>query len=56
MADATPYLHLYDLITGRHGEREMRYVFVDEIEDYTPYQLAYLKASFPVRNLRYLAT
>ena len=47
MADATPYLHLYDLITGRHGEREMRYVFVDEIQDYTPYQLAYLKASFP---------
>ncbi|WP_347071864.1 UvrD-helicase domain-containing protein, partial [Lacticaseibacillus paracasei] len=47
MADATPYLHLYDLITGRHGEREMRYVFIDEIQDYTPYQLAYLKDSFP---------
>ncbi|KRO17161.1 RNA polymerase recycling motor HelD [Lacticaseibacillus saniviri] len=47
MADATPYLHLYDLMTGRHGERNMRYVFVDEIQDYTPYQLAYLKASFP---------
>ncbi|MFD1432843.1 RNA polymerase recycling motor HelD [Lacticaseibacillus yichunensis] len=47
MVDATPYLHLYDLMTGRHGERDMRYVFIDEIQDYTPYQLAYLKGSFP---------
>ncbi len=47
MVDATPYLYMYDLITGRHGERNMRYVFIDEIQDYTPYQLAYLRASFP---------
>lgn len=26
MVDATPYLYMYDLITGRHGERNMRYV------------------------------
>ncbi len=25
----------------------MRYVFIDEIQDYTPFQLAYLKFSFP---------
>ncbi|WP_179394465.1 RNA polymerase recycling motor HelD [Lacticaseibacillus absianus] len=47
MADATPYLYLYDLMTGRHGERNMRYVFIDEIQDYTPFQLAYLRTSFP---------
>lgn len=47
MADATPYMHLYDLMIGRHGDRKMRFVFVDEIQDYTPYQLAYLKRSFP---------
>lgn len=47
IADATPYIYLYDLMTGRHGEREMRYVFIDEIQDYTPYQLAYLQRSFP---------
>ena len=47
IADATPYIYLYDLITGRHGERDMRYVFIDEIQDYTPYQLAYLQRSFP---------
>lgn len=47
MADATPYMYLYDLMIGRHGDRKMRFVFIDEIQDYTPYQLAYLKASFP---------
>lgn len=47
MADATPYLHLYDLMIGRHGDRKMRFVFIDEIQDYTPYQLAYLQKSFP---------
>ncbi|WP_155287895.1 RNA polymerase recycling motor HelD [Lacticaseibacillus zhaodongensis] len=47
MADATPYMHLYDLVTGRHGDRNMRFIFIDEIQDYTPYQLAYLKACFP---------
>lgn len=47
MADATPYMHLYDLTTGRHGDRKMRFIFIDEVQDYTPYQLAYLKDSFP---------
>lgn len=47
MDDITPYLHLYDLITGSHGHREMRFVFVDEVQDYTPYQIAYLQFVFP---------
>lgn len=47
MADASAYLYLYDLMTGRRGETSMRYVFIDEIQDYTPYQLAYLKYNFP---------
>lgn len=45
--DVTVYLYLYDLITGKKGEREMRYVFVDEVQDYDAYQLAYLQFSFP---------
>lgn len=44
--DVTPFLFLYDLITGRHTDRHMRFVFIDEIQDYTPYQLAYLRARF----------
>lgn len=47
LADVTPYLHLYDLMTGKHGERDMRFVFIDEIQDYTPYELAFLKMHFP---------
>lgn len=43
----TIYLYLYDLITGKHGQRDIRYVFVDEVQDYDPYQLAYLKFRFP---------
>ncbi|QFP80267.1 RNA polymerase recycling motor HelD [Latilactobacillus graminis] len=47
LSDVTPYLHLYDLMTGKHGERDMRFVFIDEIQDYTPYELAFLKMHFP---------
>ena len=43
----TIYLYLYDLITGRKGQRDIRYVFVDEVQDYDAYQLAYLKYRFP---------
>ena len=45
--DASAYLYLYDLITGRRTDYEMRYAFIDEIQDYTPFQLAYLKFNFP---------
>ncbi len=41
------YLYLYDLVTGRRTDYEMRYAFIDEIQDYTPFQLAYLKYNFP---------
>lgn len=47
MDDTTPYLYLYDLMVGSHGHREMRFVFVDEVQDYTPYQIAYLRFAFP---------
>lgn len=43
----TIYLYLYDLITGRKGQRDIRYVFIDEVQDYDAYQLAYLKFRFP---------
>lgn len=47
MNDVSAYLYLYDLITGRRTDYEMRYAFIDEIQDYTPFQLAYLKHNFP---------
>ncbi|MGL5746919.1 MAG: RNA polymerase recycling motor HelD, partial [Weissella cibaria] len=47
MADMTPFMLLFDLIKGSRGERDIRFVFIDEIQDYTPFQLAFLKFSFP---------
>ncbi|WP_334333478.1 MULTISPECIES: RNA polymerase recycling motor HelD [unclassified Companilactobacillus] len=47
MNNLSPYLYLYDLVTGRHGELDMKFVFIDEIQDYTPFQLAYMKYKFP---------
>lgn len=47
LADVSIYLYLYDLITGKHGERDIRFVFIDEIQDYSAFQLAFLKYSFP---------
>lgn len=47
MSDISPYLYLYDLVTGRRTDYSMRYAFIDEIQDYTPFQLAYLKYNFP---------
>ena len=34
-------------MTGKRGQREIRFVFVDEVQDYDAFQLAYLKFCFP---------
>lgn len=47
LADVSPYLYLIDLICGRRPDRNIRFIFIDEIQDYTPFQLAYLQESFP---------
>ncbi len=47
LSNVSAYLYLYDKMTGKKGEKDIRYVFIDEIQDYTPFQLAYLKFSFP---------
>ncbi|RHW45623.1 ATP-dependent DNA helicase [Bombilactobacillus bombi] len=47
LANISPYLYLYDLLTGHHGDLTMKFVFIDEIQDYTPFQLAYLQYNFP---------
>ncbi|HEY4399467.1 MAG TPA: RNA polymerase recycling motor HelD [Lactobacillaceae bacterium] len=47
LADTTMYLYLYDLLKGSFGERDIRFLFIDEIQDYTPFQLAFLKFAFP---------
>lgn len=45
--DATPYLYVKELIEGVRTNREIRYVFVDEGQDYSAFQYEYLKKLFP---------
>lgn len=47
LANVSPYLYLIDLVCGRRPDRKIKFVFIDEIQDYTPFQLAYLQESFP---------
>ncbi|OAB43751.1 RNA polymerase recycling motor HelD [Paenibacillus glacialis] len=45
--DATPYLYLQELVKGFQTNSAIRYVFIDEVQDYAPFQLEYLKRLFP---------
>lgn len=45
--DATPYLYLKEKLRGKKSNRDIRHLFIDEAQDYSPFQLAYLKEAFP---------
>jgi DNA helicase-2/ATP-dependent DNA helicase PcrA len=45
--DATPYLYLQELVQGFQSNNVIRHVFIDEVQDYSPFQLQYLKGLFP---------
>ncbi|MNM23817.1 Helicase IV [compost metagenome] len=45
--DATPFLYLKELSQGFHTNTAIRYVFVDEVQDYSPFQLEFLRRLFP---------
>ncbi|WP_338061687.1 RNA polymerase recycling motor HelD [Sporolactobacillus terrae] len=45
--DAVPYLYMKEKIQGRKGNRDIRHLIIDEAQDYSPAQLAFLKAAFP---------
>ncbi len=47
LTTVSTYMYLHDLMTGKHGQRDIRFVFLDEIQDYNAFQLAFLKFSFP---------
>ncbi len=34
-------------MTGKRGDKDIRYLFIDEVQDYSAFQLAFLKFSFP---------
>lgn len=45
--DATPYLYLKELIEGTRTNTIVRHLFIDEGQDYSPFQYAFLKQLFP---------
>lgn len=45
--DATPFVYFKDKIEGRKTHSSIRQLFIDEAQDYSPFQLAYLKQLFP---------
>lgn len=45
--DATPYLYLKELLEDTRTNTQIRHVFVDEGQDYSMFQYAFLKKLFP---------
>lgn len=45
--DATPYLYLRELVLGFRSNNSIRHVIIDEAQDYSPFQLFFMKRLFP---------
>lgn len=45
--DATPFLYMKELVEGARRNNDVRHVFVDEGQDYSPFQYTFLKRLFP---------
>jgi DNA helicase II / ATP-dependent DNA helicase PcrA len=52
--DATPYLLLMELIQGFQTNNSIKHVFVDEAQDYSPFQFEFLKRLFPAAKMTVL--
>ncbi|USS93520.1 AAA family ATPase [Fructilactobacillus ixorae] len=47
LVDAAPLLFLRDQFTGENHNHRIKYLFVDEVQDYSVAELMYLKLTFP---------
>ncbi|WP_138753365.1 RNA polymerase recycling motor HelD [Paenibacillus sinopodophylli] len=45
--DATPYLYLKEKLEGFQTNAQVKHLFIDEAQDYSPFQYHYLKRIFP---------
>lgn len=45
--DATPFLYFQERLLGMQSNTFIRHLFIDEAQDYSPFQLAFLKRLFP---------
>ncbi|WML31059.1 RNA polymerase recycling motor HelD [Neobacillus sp. OS1-32] len=52
--DAVPYAYLQDLIEGRKASTAIRHIFIDEAQDYSPFQFAFIHRLFPYSKMTLL--
>lgn len=52
--DATPYLYLKEKLEDFHTNTTVKHLFVDEAQDYSPFQFHYLKRIFPRSSMTVL--
>lgn len=52
--DATPFVYLQDLIKGRKSTTGIRHIFIDEAQDYSPFQFALIQRLFPYSKMTLL--
>lgn len=45
--DATPFLYFKEQLEGKKPNMAIRHVFIDEAQDYSPFQFDYIKGLFP---------
>lgn len=52
--DAAPFAYLQDLIKGKRAANGVRHIFIDEAQDYTPFQFAVIRRFFPYSKVTLL--
>jgi DNA helicase-2/ATP-dependent DNA helicase PcrA len=52
--DATPLVYLQDLLEGRKSNTAIRHIFIDEAQDYTPFQFSFIQRLFPFSKMTLL--
>lgn len=52
--DATPFVYIKDKLEGTISRSAIRHVFIDEAQDYTPFQFSYLQELFPYSKMTLL--
>lgn len=52
--DAIPFVYLQELIEGRKNNTSIRHIFIDEAQDYTPIQFAFIQKIFPYSKMTLL--
>ncbi|MDQ0269653.1 RNA polymerase recycling motor HelD [Cytobacillus purgationiresistens] len=52
--DATPYLYLTDHIGGKKSNTAIRHIFIDEAQDYSSFQFAFIQELYPYSKMTLL--